>query len=41
MSAADALASAGRLRARSTSYDVRLSITISVAFGCPFEGEVA
>ncbi len=36
-----ALALAGRLRARAAADAVRLTVTVSVAFGCPFEGEVA
>lgn len=37
----EALALAGRLRARSSEDGIRLTVTISVAFGCPFEGEVS
>ena len=29
-----------RMRARAAADGVRFTVTISVAFGCPFEGEV-
>jgi len=37
----DATGLAGRLTARSRLDGVRVSITLSAAFGCPFEGQVA
>jgi isopropylmalate/homocitrate/citramalate synthase len=40
MSVADAVATAGRLRDRARRDSVRLSVTLSVAFGCPYEGPV-
>jgi hydroxymethylglutaryl-CoA lyase len=40
MSAADAQATVARLRERAAADGVSLTVTVSVAFGCPFEGEV-
>ncbi len=40
MSVAETLEVVGRLRARAASDGLRIAVTISVAFGCPFEGEV-
>jgi hydroxymethylglutaryl-CoA lyase len=41
MSIDDAVATVARLRERASGDGVRFTITISVAFGCPFEGEVS
>jgi hydroxymethylglutaryl-CoA lyase len=40
LSAADAQALVARLRERAAADGVFLAVTVSVAFGCPFEGEV-
>jgi hydroxymethylglutaryl-CoA lyase len=40
MSVDDTMRTVGKLRERASADGVRLTITISVAFGCPFEGEV-
>jgi hydroxymethylglutaryl-CoA lyase len=40
MSAAETIAVAARLRERAAADGVFCTVTISVAFGCPFEGEV-
>jgi len=40
MSVDDAVRTVTSLRERTTADRVRLTVTISVAFGCPFEGEV-
>ena len=37
---ADAIDTAGRLSARAKEDGVRITVTVSVAFGCPFEGAV-
>ena len=36
----ESLAAAGRIAARARSDGLRCTVTLSVAFGCPFEGEV-
>jgi isopropylmalate/homocitrate/citramalate synthase len=36
----DSIAAARRIAARARGDDVRCAVTLSVAFGCPFEGEV-
>ncbi len=41
ISAGDALAAVGSMRERAAADGVSFTVTISVAFGCPFEGEVA
>ncbi len=40
MSVAETLAVVSRLRERTASDGLRIAVTISVAYGCPFEGEV-
>jgi hydroxymethylglutaryl-CoA lyase len=40
MGVADATAAVTRLRERAAADGVSLTVTVSVAFGCPFEGEV-
>jgi isopropylmalate/homocitrate/citramalate synthase len=36
----ESIAAAGRIAARARGDDIRCAVTLSVAFGCPFEGEV-
>jgi hydroxymethylglutaryl-CoA lyase len=40
MSVGETLAVVARLRARAAADGLRIAVTLSVAFGCPFEGEV-
>ena len=40
MSVAEAVEVVSRIRARASADSIRVTVTISAAFGCPFEGEV-